>query len=149
MLQGNDLFKRSQQLAKFVIRLPARKNCRRKSVLNGGNGADDPHHLLGAETNDRDAKLIGEIAKSVKEALLFSGSAGFREIHFIESEDADLDFRQRVQYEYKLFLRWSGGTEFAAQLQQYCAVQPRFVGNARALQIEHGCRDLPAAVVAG
>src|SRR5215471_572884 len=62
LLQWNDLFKRGQ---KFVIRLPARKDCRRESVLNGGNRTDDTHHFLGAETHDRDAKLIGQIAKSV------------------------------------------------------------------------------------
>ena len=97
MLKGNDLFNRSQQLAKFTIGLPAWKDCRRKSVLNGGNRADNPHHLLCAETDDRDAKLIGEIAKSVKETLLFSGSAYFGEIHFIKGEDSDFNFRQRIQ----------------------------------------------------
>jgi hypothetical protein len=44
-------------------------------------GTDRP--LAVAQIDHCDAKLIGEIAKSVKETLLFSGSA-FREIHFIK-----------------------------------------------------------------
>ena len=89
----------ASNFAKFVIGLPARKDCRRKSVLNGGNRADDPYHFLGAETDYRDSNLIGEISKRVEEALLFSGGADFSEIHFVECEDSDFDFRQRVQDE--------------------------------------------------
>src|SRR4029077_19878082 len=64
------------------------------------------------------SKLVGEIPKRIEEALLFSGGADFGEIHFVEREDADLDFRQRVQDEHELFLRWGAGAEFLAQLQQ-------------------------------
>ena len=59
-------------------------------------GTDRP--LAVAQIDHRDAKLIGEIAKSVKETLLFSGNAYFREIHFIKGEDSDFDFRQRIQF---------------------------------------------------
>ena len=58
-------------------------------------GTDRP--LAVAQIDHRDAKLIGEIAKSVKETLLFSGSAYFGEIRFIKGEDSDFNFRQRIQ----------------------------------------------------
>src|SRR5215467_847063 len=117
ILKRNDLFKGSQELSKFEAGLPLRKDHRGKPVLDGGDGADDPHHFFGAQTHDGDSKLVGEIAKRIEKALLFCGGADFGEVHFVERQDTDLNFRQRIEKEHQLFLRRGRGAEFLAELQ--------------------------------
>jgi hypothetical protein len=118
-----------------MIDLPLRKNHGRKSVFNRRDGADDTHHFLGAQTDNGDSKLIGEVSQSVQEALLFCGGANFGEIHLVECKDANLDFRQRIQDEHELLLGRGTGAKSFAQLQQDGTVQPRLIGEAGALYI--------------
>jgi len=103
ILEGNNRFKRRQQLPEFVTRLPARQDHRRESILNGGYRTDDTHHFVGAEADDGDAKLVGKIAKRVEEALLLGSSADLGEVHFVDCEDADVDFGQRTQHQSEFF----------------------------------------------
>jgi hypothetical protein len=105
--------------------------------------------FLGPETDQGDSKLIGKKPKRVQESLLFCGGADFREIHFVEREDAEVDLRQGIQGKNELFLGRGAGAELLGQLQQDGVVQSGFLRNAGALQIEDRRRDRTAAAAAG